>query len=187
MDLGMDMWKYYGITHTDHTVMNPLSLEKTRELVGLLRLPEGGRVLDVACGDGYHMELLRNLGFRRIYGVDTDEEMLEIAAEKGLNVRYGTPYELDIQGAFDVIIMCDLIGYLEDPELALNKINTALKESGILYLSVPVYESLAEKLSRRRRETRPGSMSSQQVIYLLEKSGFELEHKLHTANRLPLS
>ncbi len=50
MDLGMDMWKYYGITHTDHTVMNPLSLEKTRELVGLLRLPEGGRVLDVACG-----------------------------------------------------------------------------------------------------------------------------------------
>ena len=37
MDLGMDMWKYYGITHTDHTVMNPLSLEKTRELVGLLR------------------------------------------------------------------------------------------------------------------------------------------------------
>jgi len=144
-------------------------------------------VLDVACGDGYHMELLRNLGFRRIYGVDTDEEMLEIAAEKGLNVRYGTPYELDIQGAFDVIIMCDLIGYLEDPELALNKINTALKESGILYLSAPVYESLAEKLSRRRRETRPGSMSSQQVIYLLEKSGFELEHKLHTANRLPLS
>ncbi len=44
MDLGMDMWKYYGITHTDHTVMNPLSLEKTRELVGLLRLPEGGGV-----------------------------------------------------------------------------------------------------------------------------------------------
>ncbi len=34
MDLGMDMWKYYGITHTDHTVMDPLSLEKTGELVG---------------------------------------------------------------------------------------------------------------------------------------------------------
>lgn len=144
-------------------------------------------VLDVACGDGYHMEILRNLGFRRIYGVDTDEEMLQIAAEKGLNVRYGSPYELDIEGIFDVIIMCDLMGHLEDPELALSRINAALKESGILYLSVPVYESLAEKLSRRRREARPGAMSSQQVVYLLEKSGFELEHKFHTANRLPLS
>jgi len=24
----MDMWKYFGITHIDHTVMNPMSLAK---------------------------------------------------------------------------------------------------------------------------------------------------------------
>jgi len=48
--MDMDMWKYFGITHTDHTVMNPLSLAKTKEVVDLLRLPVGGRVLDVACG-----------------------------------------------------------------------------------------------------------------------------------------
>jgi SAM-dependent methyltransferase len=46
----MDMWKYYAITHTDHTIMNPMSVVKTRELVELLRLPDGGHVLDVACG-----------------------------------------------------------------------------------------------------------------------------------------
>ncbi len=40
MDLGMDMWKYYGITHTDHTVMNPLSLEKTRELTAAHTQPQ---------------------------------------------------------------------------------------------------------------------------------------------------
>ena len=48
--MDLDMWKYFGITHADHTVMNPTSLEKTRELVKLLRLPGGGRILDVACG-----------------------------------------------------------------------------------------------------------------------------------------
>ena len=48
MDLGMDMWKYYGITHTDHTVMNPLSLAKTREMLDVLRLAEGDHILDVA-------------------------------------------------------------------------------------------------------------------------------------------
>lgn len=46
----MDTWKYYGITHTDHTIMNPMSLTKTKELIELLSLPSGGRVLDVACG-----------------------------------------------------------------------------------------------------------------------------------------
>lgn len=46
----MDMWKYFAITHEDHTVMNPMSLSKTREMVELLRLGEEGHVLDVACG-----------------------------------------------------------------------------------------------------------------------------------------
>ena len=46
----MDMWKFFGITHTDHTVMNPMSLAKTEELIKCLRLPDAGRVLDVACG-----------------------------------------------------------------------------------------------------------------------------------------
>lgn len=46
----MDRWKYFGITHTDHTVMNPMSLTKTQEIIELLCLPDGGRVLDVACG-----------------------------------------------------------------------------------------------------------------------------------------
>jgi SAM-dependent methyltransferase len=48
--LDMDMWKYFGITHRDHRLKNPMSLAKTKELIDLLRLPEGGRVLDVACG-----------------------------------------------------------------------------------------------------------------------------------------
>jgi len=46
----VDMWKYFAVTHTDHTVMNPMSLDKTREMVEMLRLGENGHVLDVACG-----------------------------------------------------------------------------------------------------------------------------------------
>jgi SAM-dependent methyltransferase len=48
----MDTWKYYDITHRDHVVCNPLSLPKVDEIVGLLDLPAGGRVLDIACGKG---------------------------------------------------------------------------------------------------------------------------------------
>jgi SAM-dependent methyltransferase len=48
----VDTWKYYAITHRDHVVCNPLSLAKVDEIVGLLDLPAGGRVLDIACGKG---------------------------------------------------------------------------------------------------------------------------------------
>jgi SAM-dependent methyltransferase len=48
----MDMWKFYDIQHRDHTVMDPMSLAKTHEMIELLDLPAGGRVLEIACGKG---------------------------------------------------------------------------------------------------------------------------------------
>jgi SAM-dependent methyltransferase len=46
----MDTWKFFAISHRDHAVCNPLSLAKVDELVELLDLAPGSRVLDIACG-----------------------------------------------------------------------------------------------------------------------------------------
>jgi len=86
MDLDMDMWKYYGITHTDHTVMNPLSLEKTQELVDLLRLPEGGRVLDVACGKAEFLCLAAEAYAVMATGIDLSPYAIK-AARKNVETR----------------------------------------------------------------------------------------------------
>ncbi len=48
----MDTWKFYAITHADHAVCNPTSIEKLDEVISLLDLPAGPRVLEVACGKG---------------------------------------------------------------------------------------------------------------------------------------
>lgn len=91
MDLGMDMWKYFGITHTDHTVMNPLSLDKTRELVRLLRLPEGGRVLDVGCGKAEFLCLVAEAYGVTATGIELSPYTIEAAREnvatRGLTER----------------------------------------------------------------------------------------------------
>jgi len=44
----MDMWKFFNITHRDHILCNPMSLEKLEQLITLLPLKPGARVLDVA-------------------------------------------------------------------------------------------------------------------------------------------
>jgi hypothetical protein len=48
----MDQWKFFDITHREHVVCNPMSVEKLEELIGLLRLEPGAQVLEIATGKG---------------------------------------------------------------------------------------------------------------------------------------
>lgn len=48
----MDTWKFFDVTHRDHVICNPTSVARIDELVSLLDLPSGPRVLDVASGKG---------------------------------------------------------------------------------------------------------------------------------------
>jgi len=48
----MDQWKYFDITHREHVFCNPMSVEKFEELIALLRLEPGARVLEIAMGKG---------------------------------------------------------------------------------------------------------------------------------------
>ena len=48
----MDMWKFFNITHRDHIICNPMSPEKIGQLIALLPLKPGARVLDIATGKG---------------------------------------------------------------------------------------------------------------------------------------
>ncbi len=48
----MDTWKFYDITHRDHVICNPSSIEKLDEIIGLLDLPPKPRAIDIASGKG---------------------------------------------------------------------------------------------------------------------------------------
>lgn len=82
----MDTWKFFDITHREHRVCNPTSAEKLARLVGLLRLPAGARVADIACGKG---ELLIRLAEAYgVRGVGVDISPFFIAdARRRLQVR----------------------------------------------------------------------------------------------------
>ncbi len=84
----LNIWKYYGVTHRDHRILNPVSEAKTDEFVGLLPLKPGARVLDIACGKAEH--LLRIIERHGATGVGIDISPWEIqeanrrAASRGL-------------------------------------------------------------------------------------------------------
>lgn len=59
------MMKFYDITHRGHLICNPTSVDKLSHLVGLLRLPAGAQVVDIACGKGeFLIRLVKAYGVR---------------------------------------------------------------------------------------------------------------------------
>ena len=109
----MDLWKYFTIGHENHLFCNPLSEAKVDELVELLRIPKGGRLVDIACGKG---EFLRRVVRRwscRGVGVELDRswasEAEAKAAEWGLEGRIevvqsdGAKYD-GSSGSFDAAV-----------------------------------------------------------------------------------
>lgn len=154
-------------------------------------------ILDVGCGDGFWMETLRNLGFRRIVGFDCAASALDRAAEKGLDVRQGDLYDFDVADAFDVILFCDTLARVPDVDDALARIHRALRTHGCLYLTAPVYESVSSRWERTlRRATREEqgladdsahlhTFASAEILELLDGRNFSLESAAHVGNRVP--
>ena len=74
----MDMWKFFDITHREHVLCNPMSLEKFDELITLLRLKPGAWVLDIATGKGEFLIRLAER-YRQMTGTGVDSSPYCIA------------------------------------------------------------------------------------------------------------
>ncbi len=83
---------------------------------------ENSSVLEIGCGTG---ELLNDLKAKKKVGIDFSEEMIAQAKSQfpDLDVRVMAAEELNLKEKFDVIILSNLIGYLDD----IQKIFTQLK------------------------------------------------------------
>ncbi len=94
----MDTWKYYAITHRDHVICNPTSEAKLNELVTLMRLNPGARVLDIACGKAEL--LLRTVERYGANGVGVDISPYEIETARGRAAQRGLRRQVEfIEGS----------------------------------------------------------------------------------------
>ncbi len=81
-------------------------------------LPPGGRGLDLGCGRGEFLELLRESG-RQGMGVEADPVLVRVCRSKGLKVEEGTALEFlrGEAGEWDGIIISHLIEHLPSSEV----------------------------------------------------------------------
>jgi SAM-dependent methyltransferase len=151
---------------------------EVRRLVGSL-VPAGSKVLDVGCGNG---DLLASLQAETAVGIDVSRLAIEQARQRHpeLDLR-----ELDVErdplpaGPFDVIVLSDTIGMLDDIQVALERLHPLLAPEGRLivtyynFLWEPALK-LAELLGQKTKWPDQNWLSMADIDNLLYLTGFEV-------------
>jgi O-antigen chain-terminating methyltransferase len=113
------------------------------------RFAAGSRVLDLGCGRGEFLQLLKLRGAAGL-GVDADEEMVAAVREKGLNAQQGQVHEFLEQHPeeFDGIFASHLIEHLRPEQFAdLARLAVrSLRPGGRLILVTPNPHNLSMQL-----------------------------------------
>ena len=107
-----------------------------RELIG-----DGPRrVLDVGCGNGRLLELLRDFGPAqwRLEGIDIDPEAAARCEAKGFRVHVGRVEDFPVSEAgFDGVVMLQLIEHVEDPAAICERVHAMLRPGGCFVIETP--------------------------------------------------
>ena len=115
----------FGIVHKIRS-----RLEARRVLSWCKDLPAGARILDVGCGDGFHLNLLKQYGEKswRLEGIDIDRRAVETAEKSGLKVHKGTVESLKLpENSYDFAFMIQTIEHVAHPEKVLAAVFEILK------------------------------------------------------------
>ena len=95
------------------------------------------RLLDVGCGFGGFVELMRRRGWDA-EGVDPSSSAVEVATRHGRRIRLGTLEQFaGDQGAYDAVTLFYVLEHLTDPMAALRKVFNLLAAGGAVVIRVP--------------------------------------------------
>lgn len=72
------------------------------------------KILDVGCGNGENLELIKSWGFTNVYGTDIAPEMVEVCNLKNLNVVLDQDL---LEDNFDLILFSHVIEHIEYPNI----------------------------------------------------------------------
>ena len=128
-------------------------LEARRALSWCRRLGPEARIIDVGCGDGFHLGLLREFGRHgwRLEGVDNSQRAAEMARRAGLEVHLGSVEHLGLdESAYDLAILVQTIEHVGHPPEILSAIRRLLKPGGTLVVVTDNTDSLDFKLFKGR-------------------------------------
>jgi len=104
-----------------------------------------GRLLDVGCGSGDWLLMMRDLGWE-VAGNDFDPNAVKVATDRGLNVTFGSLEQQNLPDAcFDAVTLSHVIEHLPDPIGTMRECARILKPGGRIVILTPNCASLSHR------------------------------------------
>jgi cyclopropane fatty-acyl-phospholipid synthase-like methyltransferase len=145
----MDKWKYYDISHKWHLLCNPVSEEKFERLCKLLKLRQGARVLDIACGKGEFLIRLAELYGISGVGVDISPYCIKDCLQKHQNrtpnadIKFiemdGAKYQPETWESFDLAMCIGASWVFGNYRGTLQALKKMTKPSGLIIVGEPFW------------------------------------------------
>ena len=97
------------------------------------------KILDVGCGKGWHLGMMKSLGYTDVRGVEVNKKVAQAATRlRGVPVDQGFLEEIRYpDGTYDAVFMDQVVEHLEDPRTLLKEALRILKPGGLIWVSVP--------------------------------------------------
>jgi len=141
------------------------------------------KILDAGCGDGWTMDQIRSAGYTNLWGIDINEEKLQIANDhKHVNVAKMLLPDLDFKDDFFDVIFCrHVYEHLLYPQKSLATFLRILKPGGVLFLIAPKSEINADSNESHVVKI----LKSDDIANLMELVGFTVvEQEEHVLEEL---
>ncbi len=107
----------------------------------------GGELLDVGCATGAFLTSIQDFGAWRVWGIEPGLAAARVARRQGLQVMVARFEDVRLSpGTLDAITLWDVLEHLPDPVAALTRARLALRPTGLVFLNVPVLDSLDARL-----------------------------------------
>ena len=155
-------------------------LARLLERMRIEKYAQIGKVLDVGCGRGLFLDIMRRGGWH-VAGSELNKETASYAENVyGLKVYTGNIAEHVLAPeSFQVINIRGVLEHLKEPDAMLSEAHRLLKKGGLLVILVPDIRSLEFKLGRENwlhldLPYHLFQFTEEGLIRLLKKKGFKL-------------